>query len=68
MCVLVFQNCIFKIKTKATQNLPSYLEHLTHLALHAGVVLCSSVQMPFFEIKDSSLLAWCQATSFLLVT
>lgn len=68
MCVLVFQNGLLCLKNskQGNQNLLPYLQHLTltHLALHAGVILCCTVQTPFFEIEDASLLARCLGHSF----
>lgn len=67
VCVWCFKidDCILKQK-KATQKLPPYLWHLTltHLVLHAGVILCCFIQMSAFEIKDVSPLAWCLGHSF----
>lgn len=57
--IIVFK----KIKTNRPKTTKTcYLEHLTltHLALHAGVILCCSVQM----IKDAPQLAWCLDRSF----
>lgn len=61
--IIVFK----KFKTKnGNQNLLPYLQHLTltHLALHAGVILCCTVQTPFLEIKDAPPLAQCLRHSF----